>query len=164
MGLTVTRKQWLNSAEIAELVSAQWARPISSAEVAQPGPGGLPEVTISGPGLPLGEITSPAAAAPAPGRAFWFNVNAELIIYGATEPDAQVTIGGRTIRLRPDGTFSYRFALPDGEYALPITAAAVHGDQRRAELVFYRRTRYGGAVGAHPQDPALKPPAVENIT
>ena len=33
-------------------------------------------------------------------KGFWFNVNAELIIYGATEPDAQVTIGGRVIKLR----------------------------------------------------------------
>src|SRR5688572_31722682 len=33
---------------------------------------------------------------------------------------ATVTIGGRPIRLRPDGSFSYRFSLPDGEYELPI--------------------------------------------
>ena len=32
---------------------------------------------------------------------------------GATEPDAAVTIGGRKIQLRKDGTFSFRFALPD---------------------------------------------------
>jgi len=55
-------------------------------------------------------------------KGFWFNVNAELIIYGATEPNAQVTIGGRVIKLRPDGTFSYRFALPDGQFGLPAMA------------------------------------------
>ena len=47
-------------------------------------------------------------------KGFWFNVNAELIIYGATEPTARVTLGGHEIKLRPDGTFSYRFSLPDG--------------------------------------------------
>jgi hypothetical protein len=90
-------------------------------------------------------------------------VNAELVIYGATEPDARVSIGGRTIRLRPDGTFSYRFSLPDGQYALPATAVAVHGETRHAELRFQRATRYEGEVGAHPQDPTLKPPAAENL-
>jgi len=44
-----------------------------------------------------------------------------LVIYGATDPTASVTIGERRIRLRPDGSFSYRFALPDGNYQLPIT-------------------------------------------
>jgi uncharacterized protein len=158
IGVTVTRKLSMNSAEISELVSGQAGRAISSAA-------GLPEVSVSSPaGVALGEVTSPGAPGPVPREAFWFNVNAELIIYGATEPDAQVTIGQRTIRLRSDGTFSYRFALPDGEYSLPITATAQHGDQRCAELSFYRATRYTGVVAAHPQDPALKTPTVENVS
>src|SRR5688500_20153543 len=36
-------------------------------------------------------------------RKFWFKINAELIIYGATEPDAKVAIADRPIKLRPDG-------------------------------------------------------------
>ena len=97
-------------------------------------------------------------------RGFWFNVNAELIIYGATEPDAEVTIGGRVIKLRADGTFSYRFSLPDGKYELP--AVAVSADKveaRAAELEFSRSTEYRGEVGAHPQDARLKPPLVANV-
>jgi hypothetical protein len=91
-------------------------------------------------------------------------VNAELIIYGSTEPDARVSIGGRPIRLRPDGTFSYRFALPDGAYELPVVAIARDGhDGRAAELRFSRATGYSGDVPAHPQDPALKAPAAENL-
>ncbi|MEI9864388.1 MAG: hypothetical protein WDN00_07490 [Limisphaerales bacterium] len=46
---------------------------------------------------------------------FWFNVNAELIIYGATEPNAKVTLGGHEIKLRSDGTSVSVFALPDGK-------------------------------------------------
>jgi len=42
-----------------------------------------------------------------------------VIIYGATEPGAKVTLGGHEIKLRSDGSFSYRFALPDGKYDLP---------------------------------------------
>jgi uncharacterized protein len=97
-------------------------------------------------------------------KGFWFNVNAELIIYGATEPDATVTIGGRTIKLRSDGTFSYRFALPDGQYELPAVATSVDGtDSRSAELKFARSTEYRGEVQKHPQDPALKPPRAEHV-
>jgi hypothetical protein len=94
---------------------------------------------------------------------FWFNVNAELVIYGATEPGATVTIGRRTIRLRPDGTFSYRFALPDGVYDLDVAATAKHGDKRRALLGFSRASSYSGEVGRHAQDQALKIPAAENV-
>ncbi|HWI57015.1 MAG TPA: hypothetical protein VNZ22_07300, partial [Bacillota bacterium] len=59
---------------------------------------------------------------------------------------------------------SYRFALPDGQYALPIAAISVDGEVRRAELDFHRGTQYSGEVGAHPQDPALRPPRVENVS
>jgi hypothetical protein len=106
------------------------------------------------------EIAAPAEAR----KGFWFRVNAELIIYGSTEPDARVSIGGRPIRLRPDGTFSYRFALPDGVYELPVVAIARDGhDGRAAELRFSRATGYSGDVPAHPQDPALKAPSAENL-
>jgi hypothetical protein len=99
-----------------------------------------------------------------PAKGFWFNVNAELIIYGATEPDAKVTIGGHQIKLRSDGSFSFRFALPDGNYDLPALAISADGtDSRAADLKFSRNTQYMGDVGAHPQDPALKAPSPDNL-
>ena len=69
---------------------------------------------FSQPTSPFGGISSiTSISSPFGGQArrkgFWFNVNAELIIYGATEPDAQVTIGGRVIKLRPDGTLQLSF-------------------------------------------------------
>jgi hypothetical protein len=113
---------------------------------------------LAQPGLPSSLEAAPAAS---PRKGFWFKVNAELIIYGSTEPDAHVSIGGRPIRLRADGSFSYRFALPDGEYELPVIALAHDGhDGRLAELSFMRGSRYSGDVPAHPQDAALKPPTV----
>jgi len=60
-------------------------------------------------------------------RKFWFVVNAELIVYGATEPDAKVTIQGKEIKLNPDGTFSLRFALPDGKQVIPAEATSNDG-------------------------------------
>jgi len=148
------RRVWIGSLEITELIRRQLEREISSAAAAQ---FSLP----TSPGV--SSISSPFGGERRP-KSFWFNVNAELIIYGATEPDATVTIGGRTIKLRPDGTFSYRFALPDGQYELPAAATSADGsDTRQADLQFRRRTDYSGDVGVHPQDSALKAPRVENV-
>jgi len=63
----------------------------------------------------------------AKGRSFRLWVATELILYGGTEPDARVTVQGKEVKLRPDGTFSLRFALPDGKIELPVTA--VSGDK-----------------------------------
>jgi uncharacterized protein len=62
---------------------------------------------------------------------FWLQVHTELILYGATEPDATVTVQGRAVRLNPDGTFSLRFALPDGQQALTVRAVNADGDMDR---------------------------------
>ena len=57
-------------------------------------------------------------------RKFWLVVDCELIVYGATEPDALVTVQNREIKLRPDGTFTLRYALPDGKQVIPVKAAS----------------------------------------
>lgn len=150
------RRIWVGSLEVTELIRRQLQQEMSSLSAAQFGwpssPfGGLSSVT---------SVSSPFGGVPRQ-RGFWFNVNAELIIYGATEPDARVTIGDRQIKLRPDGTFSFRFALPDGQYSLPAAARSADGEEtREAHLKFSRSTDYQGDVGAHPQDKRLKPPLV----
>jgi len=109
-------------------------------------------------------ISSPPGGGENVGQSFWFNVNAELIIYGATQPDASVTIGGKQIALRPDGSFGFRFALPDGQYELALTARSADGtDGRAAKLRFTRATELRGDVGAHPQDPTLNLPTSDAV-
>jgi hypothetical protein len=108
--------------------------------------------------LPIESISSALEARPQP-QGFWLNLNAELIVYGATERDAVLTLGGVPIQLRPDGSFTCRFALPDGSYELPVLAVSKTGDVRKATLQFSRSTQQQDDVGAHPQDPALQPPA-----
>lgn len=158
--VSILRPQAVGSLEFAEQLSRKLA-PIAVPKQAAAAPSSLaPAVEALGISSPGGEAM-PAVPERAPN--FWFNVNAELVIYGATEPDAQVSIGNRMIRLREDGSFSYRFALPDGQYSLPIKAVATHGDMRQTRLSFRRDTEHTGVVGTHPQDPALKPPAPENI-
>jgi len=137
------RRVWMGSLEITELIRRKLAREISS--------------------LGVSSLSSPFGGAEQP-KGFWFNINAELIIYGATEPTAKVTLAGREIKLRPDGSFSFRFALPDGKYELPAVAVSADGSEARAaDLKFSRATKYHGNVGTHPQDPALKPPSPKNI-
>jgi len=143
----------VGSLDVTELVRGELQHEYSSIVSALAGPGGI------------SSLSSPHGGAPAGPGEFWFNVNAELIVYGATEPNATVTIGGNPVKLRPDGSFSYRFALPDGQYELPVTAVSSDGTEaRHADLRFSRGTNYVGDVGQHPQDPALKPPTPENVS
>lgn len=152
LSMDEVRRVWLGSMEITELIRRQLGHELSS-------------IAFSPFGGGVSSFASPFGGSAPKEKGFWFNVNAELIIYGATEPDATVTIGGRPIKLRADGSFSYRFALPDGQFELPIVAvSADQTDARAAELYFTRDTEYRGEVGTHPQDPQLKLPHVGNVT
>jgi len=154
------RRVWMGSLEITELIRRSLEREISSQAAAALARGEQLDVP---PPSGVSSVSSPFGGA-AQRKGFWFNVNAELIIYGATEPDAAVTIGGRKIQLRRDGTFSFRFSLPDGNYDLPVQATSADAsDSRNAELRFRRATDYRGDVGQHPQDERLKTPRVENV-
>ncbi len=74
-------------------------------------------------------------------RQFWLVADAELIVYGATEPDATVTIGGRPIKLNPDGTFRFQMSFQDGLIDYPIMAVAADGEQNRSiHMKFNRET------------------------
>lgn len=156
------RRVWIGSLEITELLRRQLAKEVSSLAVSQ---FSVPSSWSGALGISsLTSLSSPFGGGASGKKGFWFNVNAELIIYGATEPDASVTIGGRKIKLRSDGTFSYRFALPDGTFELPAIATNADGDDTRiADLAFSRSTHYSGEVGAHPQDASLKPPRAEHV-
>ncbi len=148
-----SRRIWMGSLEITELIRRRLAQDVTSPTTAF----GVSSFGLTSP-------TSPFGGGAEKSKGFWFNVNAELIIYGATEPDAKVTLGGHNIKLRSDGTFSYRFALPDGKYDLPAVAVSASGDDARAaDLKFVRETQYLGDVGATPQDPSLQPPLPDNL-
>ena len=64
-------------------------------------------------------------------RPFFLVANCELIVYGATEPTAKLTIQGVPVKLRPDGSFSVRFTLPDGKQVIPIEAVRDDGMEKR---------------------------------
>lgn len=83
----------------------------ASAELAQKG--GASETLSSG-----------ASERHQPQRKFFFELGTELIVYGRTEPDAEVRHGDKVVPLRKDGTFTLRFALPDGNIPLDFIATS----------------------------------------
>lgn len=85
-------------------------------------------LAVASPGL--FSLVSPVKKIPKE-RRFWLIVNTELIVYGATEPDAEVTVQGQPIQLRNDGTFSLRFFLPDGKQVIPVKAVSRDGSEER---------------------------------
>jgi hypothetical protein len=134
----VVDEQWVSSQEDAQKIyesSGGQAFNLSSAELAEKGPLGHQHAMFSG---MLGSMGSGVLGAP-PHRGFWFQVNAELIVYGATEPDAKVTIQGREIQLRPDGTFTVRFQLPDGVQEIACVATSADGISERTITPIVKR-------------------------
>ncbi len=76
-------------------------------------------------------------------RSFWFRLDAELIVYGATEPNAKVTLQGEPIKLRKDGTFTMRFSLPDSRQIIPALAQSADGiEERTIVLAVERNTKH----------------------
>ncbi|MBD2036231.1 DUF4912 domain-containing protein [Leptolyngbya sp. FACHB-321] len=104
-----------------------------------PGFPGAPNVsglTMSGIGM---SGVGFGASIPLRARNFWLVADAELIVYGATEPDAIVTIDGRPIQLEPDGTFRFHLSFQDGVINFPIIAVAADGEQTRSVHMTFKR-------------------------
>ena len=73
---------------------------------------------------------------------FHFEIDAELIVYGTTEPNAKVTLQGEPVQLRPDGSFTVRFSLPDARQIIPATASSPDGvEERTIVLAVERNTK-----------------------
>jgi len=68
-----------------------------------------------------------------------FHVDAEMILYGRTKPDAKVTLGGEPIKLRPDGSFTVRQPMPDKRQVLPVVASTPDGVEQRTIVIAVER-------------------------
>jgi len=89
-----------------------------------------------------GISSSPVKKEAAVIKDFWLKVDCELIVYGATEADALVTVQGLPIKLRPDGTFTLRYYLPDGKQVIPVKAiSADKQDERTITPTVTRETK-----------------------
>ena len=72
-------------------------------------------------------------------RSFWLVADAELIVYGATDPSARLTIGGEEVPLSTDGTFRIQVPFRDGEQMYAIEATASDGEQKRNITLNFKR-------------------------
>ena len=72
-------------------------------------------------------------------RELEFHVDAEMILYGRTKPDAKVTLGGEPIKLRPDGSFTVRQPMPDKRQVLPVVASTADGVEQRTIVIAVER-------------------------
>lgn len=87
-------------------------------------------------------------------RAFRFDVDAEMIIYGTTKPNAYVTLGGEPVKVRTDGTFTVRLSMPDKRQVLPVVASSGDGvEQRTVVLAIERNTKIMEPRVCDPNDP-----------
>jgi hypothetical protein len=111
-----------NSLELQELFEERLRRPMGS-----------PMVTRYGPGMD-GMF--------APAEDFRFEVDAEMIVYGVTNPNTHVSLRGEPVRIRPDGTFTVRMSLPNQRQVIPVVASAANGgEQRTIVLAVERNTK-----------------------
>lgn len=72
-------------------------------------------------------------------KGFWLKADTELIVYGTTETDAELTVAGEKVNLNSDGSFSLRFALPDGTKQIPIVATS--SDKSISKQITFNVTR-----------------------
>lgn len=72
-------------------------------------------------------------------RPFDFEVDAHMVLYGATAPGACVTLAGEPIKLNEDGTFVVRMGLPDRRQVLPVVACSRDGSEQRTTVLAIER-------------------------
>jgi uncharacterized protein len=129
------RRRMVGSFEITELLKKRFETMVSSGQWA------------SSAGAWVTSVSSPFGASFGKERGFHMHVNAELIIYGGTEPNAKVRIDGQDISLSKDGTFHYHFVFPDGQFHVPVDATSADGVENRSALLsFLRLTELEGDV------------------
>jgi hypothetical protein len=97
-------------------------------------------LSASGLGLWASGRSESGAGLAARQRSFWLVADAELIVYGATDPAARLTIGGEEVPLSPEGTFRIQVPFRDGQQLYPIEAVAADGEQKRNITLEFKRS------------------------
>ncbi len=72
-------------------------------------------------------------------KSFWLVADAELIVYGATDPSAKLTIGEEEVPLAADGTFRLQVPFRDGSQKYEIKAVDASGDQEKNIIMKFDR-------------------------
>lgn len=80
-----------------------------------------------------------SGAAVREGDQLQFAVDAEIIVYGAVNRDAHITLQGEPVHVRDDGTFAVRLSLPDRRQVIPIVASSYDGGEQRTTILAVER-------------------------
>ncbi len=72
-------------------------------------------------------------------KSFWLVADSELIVYGATDPSAKLTIGEEEVPLAADGTFRLQVPFRDGSQKYEIKAIDASGDQEKSITMKFDR-------------------------
>lgn len=70
-----------------------------------------------------------AAARPPAMHGLWVRADTDLVVYGRTDPKAHLTIDGQAVPVKPDGSFRFRAALPEGSQTIAVTVTSPDGRQ-----------------------------------
>ena len=93
-------------------------------------------------GTPMETRFGNGAARASAAEGLRFCVDAELLVYGVSQPDAHVTLQGEPVLLRPDGSFVVRMSLVDRRQVIPLVASSADGlEQRTIILAVERNTK-----------------------
>jgi uncharacterized protein len=80
-----------------------------------------------------------SGALPGKLKKFHFDIDAELIVFGRADPTSTVTLQNERVPLRPDGTFTMRFSLPDSRQIIPAVAASADGLEEQTIVLAVER-------------------------
>lgn len=96
-------------------------------------PMGIPMVTRFG----VGADAASFRRAP-----FAFQVDAELVVFGKTQPGGFVTLAGQPVKVRPDGTFCVQRPMTERREVIPVVAGSSDGlEERTVILAIERNTK-----------------------
>ncbi len=140
-----------------EMLDGHWADVLEDADRVYAMSGGFDQGTHQGGELqqlfeerlcrPMGSpmvtrFGSGAEGAGNPQREMTLDVEAEMIVFGMTDSDAYVTMGGEPIPLSKDGSFRVRMAMPDKRQVIPVVAGRSDGvEEQTVVLAVERNTK-----------------------
>ena len=84
--------------------------------------------------------------------AFALDVDAEMVVYGVTQPGVYLTVQGEPVKVHGDGTFRVRVEMPNRRQVLPIVASTADGSSRQTVVMAVERnTKSMGPAGREQQ-------------
>jgi hypothetical protein len=72
-------------------------------------------------------------------EALHFEIGAELVLFGSTNPSSRLSIQGEPVAIEPDGSFSVRLNLPDSRQIIPAVATSLDGSEEKTIILAIER-------------------------